>query len=468
MKINGLMIDCARLLERKEYYHRLLEFMAHWKMNTLVLHFSDDHGFALRLRGFNDIALPHAFTPAELAELLARASSLGIDVIPEVEAFGHTRYLTDARKYRHLYAGTRTRAIRFNAIDPLSKDTHAVMRRLIRAVAKAFPSRYLHLGCDEVDLSGYCDARGLEVAEVWTDYVNRMIEIARKAGKEPMIWADHVVHSDAVAERLRKDVILVEWHYSDAKREHVIPRLKKSGFKEFVVAPSIACYRYRYLPPREAFENTNAMLAIGKQQRALGLINTVWCPYRYLQNAMYYGIAYSAYAVKNGIPADLAPFKRKFARDVFGTSLTVALDAFLDAWSELFFDHTVASRLCEPDPEFSARDVRVMRKVARAGRQALEAAENYTPKTNADIWHGMVLAAQGMWLCAESVMLRNQSRPGAKRIAAYNKMLTRVRREMSVEWDRTRYADDPQKRKPKFPNEGSNFAMVLLRRLPRM
>ena len=46
MEINGLMIDCARLLELPQYYYRLLEFMAEWKMNTLILHFSDDHGCA--------------------------------------------------------------------------------------------------------------------------------------------------------------------------------------------------------------------------------------------------------------------------------------------------------------------------------------------------------------------------------------------------------------------------------------
>ena len=51
------MIDCSRLMEKHRYYYRLLDFMADWKMNTLVLHFSDDHGCGIELRGFGQLAI---------------------------------------------------------------------------------------------------------------------------------------------------------------------------------------------------------------------------------------------------------------------------------------------------------------------------------------------------------------------------------------------------------------------------
>jgi N-acetyl-beta-hexosaminidase len=58
MKMNGLLIDWARLLEPLTYYYRLITFMSDWMMNPLVLHFSDDLGLAVKLPGFEYLATP--------------------------------------------------------------------------------------------------------------------------------------------------------------------------------------------------------------------------------------------------------------------------------------------------------------------------------------------------------------------------------------------------------------------------
>ena len=60
----------------------------------------------------------------------------GIEVIPELETFGHTRYITDKTEYQHLTAGKRTKEIHFNAINPLHEDTHSLMFQLIQSVAR--------------------------------------------------------------------------------------------------------------------------------------------------------------------------------------------------------------------------------------------------------------------------------------------------------------------------------------------
>jgi len=43
MDINGIMIDNVRLIEKHSYYFDLIDFMSEWGMNTLLLHFTDDH-----------------------------------------------------------------------------------------------------------------------------------------------------------------------------------------------------------------------------------------------------------------------------------------------------------------------------------------------------------------------------------------------------------------------------------------
>ena len=80
--IRGIMADPARLIEKHSFYFDLLEMMAEWGLNTLWWHFVDDQGFQLVLDGHPELATPHAFTKPEMARLLAKAESLGIDVVP--------------------------------------------------------------------------------------------------------------------------------------------------------------------------------------------------------------------------------------------------------------------------------------------------------------------------------------------------------------------------------------------------
>lgn len=468
MRINGLMIDASRLLEPHPYYFRLIEFMAEWKMNTLLFHFSDDYGCALRLKGFESLALPHAFTPRELQKLIAFATAHGIEVIPELETFGHTQYITDQPDYRHLFAGKRTKDLRFNAIDPFSQETHALMRKLVKAVATVFPSRYLHLGCDEVDLKSYCQQKGLVVETVWTGYVNQMIQLARDAGKTPIIWADHVSGNPKIAAKLRKEVVLMDWRYTDDIRDGVLTKLRTAGFKDLMVAPSLACSQHRFLPTRRALENTNRMAKFAKRHKAMGVINTIWCPWRYLQNTLYYGIAYSAEAVRCGGYPDRTRFNQRFAQKVFATALEPALADFLDAWLGLVLDYDQSQKIARKKTDFTPDELRRLKGVARLGHQALRVAPDYQAKANLEIWNAMVLSAQCVWLCAEGTLLRLTPSTEAKRKARYNTLLSQTRLEMDQEWDRTRAPDDPQKHKTRFPLQEDNYAMLLIKSLSRM
>jgi len=68
--------------------------MAEWGLNTLWWHFADDEGFTLKLSGHPELASPRALSKAKMKRLLDKAGQLGIDVVPEVESLGHTRWIT--------------------------------------------------------------------------------------------------------------------------------------------------------------------------------------------------------------------------------------------------------------------------------------------------------------------------------------------------------------------------------------
>lgn len=470
MPVNGLMIDCARLIERHAYYTELIDFMADWEMNLLVLHFTDDHGCAVKLPGFPRLASPHALPAARLKQLIARATERNIEVIPELETFGHTRYLTDQEDFAHLAATRQKRdTLVFNAVDPLRPETLKVMEKLMQATCKAFPGRALHLGCDEVDLSDYCGLRGLDPQTTWAEYVNRMIDLCHRCGREPMLWGDHPERDPALAALLRKDVAIVHWNYEETVQDAATRAFVAARFKEVYTAPSVACYRHRFLPPASALKNVRRMAGFAQRNHIDGMINTVWCPFRYIQGAMYYGIAYGAEAVRKGGLVEAEAFHERFARQVFDTDLDEGLARFLDLWPQLAIDHTAARELVAPRPRFSTDQKTALHRVNELARTALAASQGYAPRRGRAIWDAMVLAARAAGLCSEAVLLRTERKGVTKaRKADYNRERLAVRKALLADWDATRFADDPARQKPRFSNEEHAYAVHLIGALPKV
>jgi N-acetyl-beta-hexosaminidase len=115
----AVMLDPARLMEKKAYYRGLLPWLREWGYNTLHFHLTDDQGSALAFPSHPELAKDGAFTADEMREFVKAASKLGISVIPEIESLGHTRCITGRREYRKLGAAPESG---FNSLDPDNED----------------------------------------------------------------------------------------------------------------------------------------------------------------------------------------------------------------------------------------------------------------------------------------------------------------------------------------------------------
>ncbi len=466
MSVNGIMIDCARVLERPAYYFRLLDFLADWGMNTLVLHFTDDHGCAVALPGFEELAMPHAFSADDLRRLVAYAATRGIEIIPELETFGHIRYLTALPRYRHLGLHCGLRQLTFNALNPLNAESAALMDQLLGAVAQLFPSPHLHLGCDEVNLAGLDRGTGgLDEAAVWSSYVNMMIDLAHRHGKTPLIWADHLVKHAGIARQVSKDAVAVHWHYEAKAAAAPVLRLQEAGYGRILLAPSLACYRHRFLPATGALANTRAMVRVAVATGAAGVINTIWCPFRYFQGAMWYGIAFSGALVAARGELDLAAFHVRFARQTLGLDLTPALAAFLNAYPRFGLDYAIVNKLYHNTFTMTPAEEQALHAVNDLGRTVLPATAGITPTVNPEVWDDMRLAAQASWLCSECWALNTATAPDRRRRAAFYRRRCELRSGAAASWDRGRFPDDPQKTRPKFPEQAPEFALRILNHL---
>ena len=309
--MRGLMVDAGRVPESLDYYRRVIEFCADWELNVLQFRLADDQGSALRFQSVPDLVThKDAFTPEELKDLADFAKKHGVDLIPELESFGHTGYITRSPAYAHLFDGSTQGSSEFTGIIPVSPETLPLFEKLYQEVAAIFPSTYLHGGCDEVNWGGSAlSQKALATktrAQIWAEYLNSLNRISRGLGKQWIVWGDFVLHKEPeILGQLNKSIIIMDWNYSEnssASIHDVYLKIRANGSRG-IGAPALINYKWGARAGTEQLRNIDAYTEsyLGTSDPgALGVILTNWIPSRYLQNSIWDGFAYAAVAFNQG------------------------------------------------------------------------------------------------------------------------------------------------------------------------
>lgn len=171
----GQHLDCARHFYRPATILRLLDLMALCKLNRFHWHFADDEAFRLQVdcapdlwrktefRG-QDCAVPGVFgggirsggsySKADVAVILAHATALNIQLLPEIEVPAHAHAINRAipglRDPADNGAEVSVQGYRDNILNPAMAATWDFLLPLAEEVAGLFPMGMLHLGCDEM------------------------------------------------------------------------------------------------------------------------------------------------------------------------------------------------------------------------------------------------------------------------------------------------------------------------------
>jgi hypothetical protein len=316
------MLDAARLPERVSYYRRFLDFCADWNVNAVVFRLTDDQGCALRFESHPELLIhEHALTCGAMSDLVAYAGERGIEMIPEIESFGHSRYITSVDRYAHLSDKAADDTDWRNGLTPLHPDVLQLLGDLYEEAASIFPGRFLHGGCDEVTWGASAFSRDLlntrSRPAVWAEYLNALNRKTRSLGKEFIVWADMVLrHEPDCLDSLDRDVILYDWDYWTRDPEALEETARKALEKGFRVigGPAVIWARWGPRPGRDQLRNIDAYVAAYAgidDERVLGVITTNWVPGRFLPGADLDGLAYAATAMSEGLTtARVEAFKR--------------------------------------------------------------------------------------------------------------------------------------------------------------
>jgi hypothetical protein len=343
--LRGLMVDAGRVPEKMEYYRRVVEFCAEWEMNALHFRLADDQGSALKFASAPGLVTHKgAFTPDAMHGLAEFGRSHGVDVIPELESFGHTGYITRSARWAHLADesadGAFTGNGEFTGVIPVSAETLELFAKLYAEVAEIFPSRYLHGGCDEVNWGGSAESQAAlkkqTRAQIWAEYLNKLNGLVERHGKQMIVWGDFVLHKEPqILPQLKKNIVIMDWQYSEnssAKVAEGLERVRANGSMG-IGAPALICYKWGPRAGREQLRNIDAFAEaylpegkLGEGSGSLGMVLTNWVPSRYVQRSIWDGFAYAAVAMRQGTAVAQTSGLQRFVERHYGTTWSAEWD----------------------------------------------------------------------------------------------------------------------------------------------
>lgn len=187
---------------------------------------------------------------SEVRELCDYVASYGIELVPEVQAFSHSQYITMA--YPDLAEKIAVKksdgAVDLNEEDampskfyppslcPSHPDYYKVIFGIIDEVVEAFqPKRYLHMGHDELWELGKCSkCSKLDRSDIFAEEVTKINEYVKSKQLKMIMWSDmlqprgHCVPN--AINKIPKDIIMMDfvWYFFLDKEPEV--KLLEHGF----------------------------------------------------------------------------------------------------------------------------------------------------------------------------------------------------------------------------------------------
>lgn len=245
-------------------------------MNTLVMEWEGTYPFEKHPL----IPNRYAYSKQEIKGFIQYCDSLGIDVIPLQQSFGHVEYILRHQRYKNLREDQKD----VSQVCPLETDgDKALFTDLYTGLAATHSSQYIHIGGDETYLLGHdakCKAKAEKEgkSKLYTDYIKMLCEIVIKLGKRPVLWADIALKYPDAIKSLPKETVFVDWNYGwDMSRFGNHQKLMESGF-EIWGSPAIRSSpdNYNLTLWEKHLENIRNFIPAASKLGYKGMIMTSW------------------------------------------------------------------------------------------------------------------------------------------------------------------------------------------------
>ncbi|MBZ5676450.1 MAG: beta-N-acetylhexosaminidase [Acidobacteriia bacterium] len=242
----GLHLDTVRHMFPVEFLKRYLDWMARYKLNTFHWHLTDDQGWRIEIKKYprleeiasrrKETLVGHApqsaqydgkpyggfYTQEQIREVVAYARERFITVIPEIEMPGHSLAALAAYPELACTAGpfeTATTWGVFKEIYCPKETTFQFLENVLTEVMELFPSRYIHIGGDEVEKDRWKESPDAQVvirhegledeSELQSYFIRRVERFINSKGRRIIGW-DEILEGG-----LAPDATVMSWRGED-------------------------------------------------------------------------------------------------------------------------------------------------------------------------------------------------------------------------------------------------------------
>ena len=256
----GFMIDLARNWHDISMLYEYVDMCRFYKVKYLHIHFTDDQSYTLPSKAFPKLSTEgRSYTEDEIRGLIAYSKLRGVEIIPEVDAPGHTACFGAA--YGEIFGK--------NGIICQSDESMKGMETIYRELCELFSdSEYVHIGgdeaynipkwttcpkCLEVYRRAGIDLDAMEQREreefMYATFLKKICDIILDCGKTPVMWEGF---SKEVNHMIPREAVVMSWE----NLYQTTPDLLNAGFRlvncswvpMYVLAPD------KYWSPREIYE----------------------------------------------------------------------------------------------------------------------------------------------------------------------------------------------------------------------
>ena len=188
----------------------------------------------------------------EVRELLDYMESFGLEVIPEVQSWAHTQYITMAfpELAEKVAVKKDVKSLHLSKEDELPNDFYhhcmcpshpnyyTVIFHILEEVLEVFkPSRYVHMGHDEIYNMGQCSkCSQIPRGDLFAEEVTKLNDFIKEHNLNMMIWSD-MLHSQRVhaaptaINKIPKDILMLDFVWYFHMDEELEDNLLKHGFQ---------------------------------------------------------------------------------------------------------------------------------------------------------------------------------------------------------------------------------------------
>lgn len=188
-------------------------------------------------------------THEEVKDICAYIRSFGLEIIPEVQTFGHTQYITMAHPELAEIADDEDENVNLFVADitpekfykhsmcPNHPDYYKLTFDIIDEVIDVIqPEKYLHIGHDEIYVVGKCDrCKNIPDDEIFVTEVTNLNNHIKSKGLTTMMWSDMLQEQNyttaSAISRAPKDIIYQCFTWYFHLDENIENMLYDNGFK---------------------------------------------------------------------------------------------------------------------------------------------------------------------------------------------------------------------------------------------